>query len=1282
MRLQLTIQRHALPPTNILWTVKAQDPTSTSAHTSATISQLLEDVNDIVQLESDDWGLEDYVAEVGGYECLHFQPIDSVLKEDDKVTIRALQTSDLRIRRIGGRHQITADGRHLFDGVAFGRPYLRKTARPAFPIPPRKRRKLDLGHGQYIEDDSIVRPLLPGSENAVETALHVTDDSADSLHNKEGSLRIVTRRHFDDADQNSAGEEDDGDFDSDFESFDEEEEDEEDLELSEELKALLEDEPSEPGDDGDGENDPVFDVEPQFDSLDTTKQHKKRKRDSEEVLEDGSTGPVDGSNILPIVVHRIGANQLSSTSTSISGSGSEAGDEVDLGGNQRELVDDFDGFDERSHSSDTSSSQVTSSGSESEIDSSNVSSSISGSVSSSSEADSDSDSDSDSNSESESLSEMDSQLEDIEEVKAAPLPSMGMRTGQAAKTEPSISTTSVSSPGTPDQGLRRTQKRNDREKKKKRLYILKAAGLLAPDARFNELTIFEQNGSQTPMTDQSAQRAGLDDAFEARKQELHDQLMPTEADSVRAPDPSKFASEEASHALTKQPSFIPQQPTAVANGDSQHATPKKRAKLDLDSLRRMVFRSLGLKTPKTPAAEQDIREKLSKQGRTTTNGRAKCTVTEVMKGLDRSTKSASGRTEAEDWKDKLILSAVECEVESQVLSKPPFPFVQRWQHGKQRNQAQDDLDDYGYHDAERLHDTSTAAIDLESGRPYIDRDSVVDGVRLNGVIQNQLIGEAPELSERQAIESSIAPDLPSIMDMEVLEALKAEDAVVGTVIAFKQFDMSKQTNWQPQISDYRTAKVQEVLEDGTLKILLAERNRTPVPPIDNETGERIFDKFDMPIEEEGDGDADNGIREVLYGDLIEPKLVYGKTLDSSVTQPTPGEHNPTSGSKPNEEISQVQDSARSTSLSAGPPSAQVEVSTPRQMEISKLIKDAGFHSSLDSELLQSTSESPGTASHGDDLKRISAKKHMGSRSMNLDGAATDSGNVRLDSPHYVGDSSSVHQNKAFDESSSNFEQRGRSSSDTESQGYSVSGSQKGVAYPRISQLVTDESGTLTMNGKPQSPKLHSTNPIENSKPEYDSDAFDKDDDGIFKPEESHFDSLKSTIPPSEDAAPRPGPPSRSNSLTTNPCYSGLDGDATSEDDLLSLSEITSTTRSGKVSPLQLKRPSIGKRKKSTSPKLPSESTGESTFAEYHTQTQTSSRFEPSQIPPGSQIVDLTFSSDPISPDHSDEDYASTQRSSARIKQSSSQVKKRESLASGAKTCNRRLVRGILGRAKP
>jgi hypothetical protein len=64
-----------------LWNVSESN--STQAYT---ITRLLEDVNLVIPLEAEHWGLEHYVVEVGGFECLHFSPVVQALKDDDHVT--------------------------------------------------------------------------------------------------------------------------------------------------------------------------------------------------------------------------------------------------------------------------------------------------------------------------------------------------------------------------------------------------------------------------------------------------------------------------------------------------------------------------------------------------------------------------------------------------------------------------------------------------------------------------------------------------------------------------------------------------------------------------------------------------------------------------------------------------------------------------------------------------------------------------------------------------------------------------------------------------------------------------------------------------------------------------------------------------------------------------------------------------------------------------------------------------------------------------------------------
>lgn len=86
MRLRLTVHRQGLPPVQLLWTAGGLRPSQDSAESSSTISQLLDQINEVIPLEAEEWGLDDYVVEVRGFECLHFCVLSHILKEDDEVT--------------------------------------------------------------------------------------------------------------------------------------------------------------------------------------------------------------------------------------------------------------------------------------------------------------------------------------------------------------------------------------------------------------------------------------------------------------------------------------------------------------------------------------------------------------------------------------------------------------------------------------------------------------------------------------------------------------------------------------------------------------------------------------------------------------------------------------------------------------------------------------------------------------------------------------------------------------------------------------------------------------------------------------------------------------------------------------------------------------------------------------------------------------------------------------------------------------------------------------------
>lgn len=170
MRLRLRIERNALPSTQAIWPVK---------ESKSTIAQLLQHVNEVFPLEGDEWGLEDYTVTVGGYECLHYHELGAVCRDEDEVVIRPLEYVDVRARTMTGRDQIAADGRHLVDGVPFGKPCLKTPVRPEVRIPPRKRRRL-LEDGELEPEPLMITQAGEGAaENEYEDDEESDEESDD-----------------------------------------------------------------------------------------------------------------------------------------------------------------------------------------------------------------------------------------------------------------------------------------------------------------------------------------------------------------------------------------------------------------------------------------------------------------------------------------------------------------------------------------------------------------------------------------------------------------------------------------------------------------------------------------------------------------------------------------------------------------------------------------------------------------------------------------------------------------------------------------------------------------------------------------------------------------------------------------------------------------------------------------------------------------------------------------------------------------------------------------------
>jgi hypothetical protein len=89
MRLRLVVRRNGLPLTPVVWNTSSE----------ITIAQLLEQVSETIPLESGEWGLEDYAVELPGefglnFECLHYQQVGAVMREDEEVMYAILPLRD------------------------------------------------------------------------------------------------------------------------------------------------------------------------------------------------------------------------------------------------------------------------------------------------------------------------------------------------------------------------------------------------------------------------------------------------------------------------------------------------------------------------------------------------------------------------------------------------------------------------------------------------------------------------------------------------------------------------------------------------------------------------------------------------------------------------------------------------------------------------------------------------------------------------------------------------------------------------------------------------------------------------------------------------------------------------------------------------------------------------------------------------------------------------------------------------------------------------------------
>ncbi|KXT05745.1 hypothetical protein AC578_1088 [Pseudocercospora eumusae] len=201
MRLRLRIERNELPAVQVLWSI---EPTEIKN----TISQFLERVNERFPLEGNTWDISDYSVMVAGYEATHYSELGNTFKDEDEVVIKPLGFAELRTRTLTGRDQITQDGRHLLDGVPFGKPLLKRPRRPDVRIPPRKKQRLE-------EEDDDEQALVRVQEDILDEDDEDEEDDGDFEEDAPEDA-VESESESDDSDESS--EEDSGSSSSDSSS--------------------------------------------------------------------------------------------------------------------------------------------------------------------------------------------------------------------------------------------------------------------------------------------------------------------------------------------------------------------------------------------------------------------------------------------------------------------------------------------------------------------------------------------------------------------------------------------------------------------------------------------------------------------------------------------------------------------------------------------------------------------------------------------------------------------------------------------------------------------------------------------------------------------------------------------------------------------------------------------------------------------------------------------------------------------------------------------------------
>ncbi|RMY69189.1 hypothetical protein D0863_06628 [Hortaea werneckii] len=853
MRLRLRILRNELPPVTTLWPIS-------DTQQKNTITQLLEQVNDVFPLESESWGLEHYVVTVASFEALHYHEIGAVCRDEDEVVIRPLSYAEVRARTLLGRDQITPDGRHLYDGLPYGRPLLRGVVRPEVKIPARKRRRLEIEEAPRANEE--------------------VDTNAGALV-KVGDL--------DEEDEDS---EDDGDFEAEME---EEEESEGSLDEAESEGSSEDGSESEESSDSDTSSSPD----------DTSDDDDTSSSESWDGIQSGPHSPGQQAASKTALGARMAlpVSQQASQSTSDTQhhpNSSKASSEKDTSAeiSSSKGPGKFVGIPQQGKTKTQDrnarrrdSKKLAFLKREGKVPS-------------------------DANLATLREWEFTNEVQEGEVVQDQSQPGLAsadqvVGAPAAVANDPSTETLDNSpEAGDPQEGEDKDEEQEEAEEGDKDEEQVEAeegdedegpetqSNLAAKQLEVNRQQLLAQIAAGGIEVDSKAKRGLKRRAADIENHGNSEDsttasLAPTEPISGDGtPENIEAQSNMAGAAKKKALGVTDMIPSSVA----------RRSKLDVAGSKRLLLGSLGVRVPKTQQEKDALQKKLKDRN----NQRmapppdpeapalapkiaSKTTPTEDQQGHE-------SEDDNESWREKIDLNAVECCEEGINLSTPPFPFYQRWdpQQRRKKSKARNGRAYAAGQGAQpgkgrkkRSRDNTAGEELMETYDKYnqngggdaldyedewgADEDDEYweEGALLDGDYDDEDEYDADQQLRDEAAMGEVDDGFPPLPeDVTTLPLLAETDAKNTDFVVYKELVCSAATGWQPNMLT-RTVQLLRKDDDGW-DVKMATRDLRPKEY--DEEGNRVYGKFEMQGLSDDEGEEDT--KTMAWAEMSEPRLLH------------------------------------------------------------------------------------------------------------------------------------------------------------------------------------------------------------------------------------------------------------------------------------------------------------------------------------------------------------------------------------------------------------------------